>query len=108
MRGEEHSYATEEFQPFLRFWYYDTPQHVESLKALMFQPFLRFWNGQQSEDGDSVYNVSVSTLLEILDIRPSELLQMVWRDVSTLLEILADGARPGRSASMRRRCFNPS
>ena len=21
---------------------YDTPQHVESLKALMFQPFLRF------------------------------------------------------------------
>ncbi len=56
------------FQPFLRFW-------MEVYKLLiirapftkMFQPFLRFWLLQERKHESHCEDISVSTLLEILE-----------------------------------------
>ena len=62
--------STTTFQPFLRFWKW-SGQRGNTIMLPLFQPFLRFWN-MYFASLNPFSEKLVSTLLEILDIKPGK------------------------------------
>ena len=98
------------FQPFLRFYFSVKWDYDADGNAFIFQPFLRFWAPQGRAGATArLFDICISTLLEILDGRDGELRNRVRRtNISTLLEILVGETPFEELFSKEERDFNPS